>query len=331
MSDARAPVFVTGGSGFLGRRLIRVLGEGGQPVRALARSAAAREAVGRAGAEAVAGDLDDQAALRAGMAGCAVVYHGAALAEDWGDPAAFHRANVVGTENVLAAARAAGVSRLVHVSTEAVLLGGRPIVNADESWPLPARPIGLYALTKGQAEQRVLAANQPGLATMIVRPRLIWGVDDTTLLPRLCQMARAGQLVWVGGGRHLTSTCHVDNVCEGMILCAERGRGGEAYFLTDGPPVEARTFLSALIKTQGLEPGDRSVPLWLARAAAWVAEAASRTLGVPARPPLTRMAVGLFGEEVTVSDAKARRELGYQARTSIAAGLAAMQAAAGAA
>src|SRR4051812_38112289 len=118
--------FVTGGSGFVGRNLIAALRESGAQVRALARSAAAMQAVERAGAEPVAGDLDDEAAMRAGMAGCDVVFHAAAQVGDWGNFADFYRANVAGTEHVLAAARASGVPRLVHVSTEAVLVGGPP-------------------------------------------------------------------------------------------------------------------------------------------------------------------------------------------------------------
>lgn len=319
-----SPAFVTGGSGFLGRRLITTLVERGVPVRALARSEAARAAVRAAGAEAVPGDLDDGAALARGMDGAKAAFHCAAKAEDWGDPADFHRVNVRGTEAVAAAARAAGVPRLVHVSTEAVLVGGRPLVRADETWPRPARPVGLYPLTKGLAEERALAASGPDLAVTVVRPRFIWGAGDTTLLPRLRAMAEKGQFAWIGGGRHLTSTCHVANVCEGMLLAAERGGAGQIYFLTDGPPVEMRSFLSALMRTQGVDLGGRSVPRWLAHVVAAVGETASRTLGVPKTPPLTRTAVLLIGQEVTVSDEKARRELGYRALVSHEMGLAEM-------
>src|SRR5690606_25003695 len=134
--------------GFVGRNLIRALCARGDTVRALARSEAAQATVRAAGAEPVPGDLDDVAALRRGIAGCDAVYHAAAKVDDFGDPAAFERINVTGTENVLRAAEEAGGSRVVHVSTEAVLVGGPPIVNADETWPLPQHPIGLYPLTK---------------------------------------------------------------------------------------------------------------------------------------------------------------------------------------
>jgi len=313
--------FVTGGSGFVGRNLIALLKSRGNVVRALARTDAAVKTVQQLGAEPVHGDLDNVEALRNGMASCDVVFHSAAKVEDWGRYEDFYRANVVGTENVLQAARASGVRKFVHVSTEAVLAGGPPIRNADETWPRAKNPLGLYPLTKGLAEERVLAANSPELATVIVRPRFIWGKDDTSLLPQIIQAVQKGQFMWIGGGRYLTSTCHVRNVCEGTLLAAERGRGGEIYFLTDGKPIEFRYFITALLKTQNIDPGQRNVPLGLARMFARVSEAIWRGLHLNSRPPITRTAVCLIGEEVTVNDAKARRELGYAGKVSIDEGL----------
>lgn len=317
--------FVTGGSGFVGRTLIAMLRERGDSVQALARSAAAAAVVRALGAEPVRGDLDDAAALTAGMAGCAVVFHSAAQVGDWGDPAEFQRINVDGTQHVLTAAQSAGVPRLVHVSTEAVLVGGPPIVRADESWPLPAQPVGLYSLTKGLAEQRVIAANSPQLTTIVVRPRLIWGRGDTTLLPQFVHAVRSGAFAWIDGGHYQTSTCHVRNVGEALIAAAERGGGGEIYFVTDGPSVEFREFITAMVQTQGVTVPRRSVPRWLARAVAAGGERLWQLFPLPGRPPLTRNSVRLIGEEVTVCDDKARRELGYRGSVSHAAGLAAMK------
>jgi nucleoside-diphosphate-sugar epimerase len=314
-------VFVTGGSGFVGRALIDTLRARGTAVRALARSDSASGAVRAAGAEPVRGDLDDEAALRRGMEGCDAVFHSAAYVKLWGPRDDFFRVNVQGTTNVLEQARAAGVPVVVHVSTEAVLAGERPIVQADETRPLAEHPAGLYPLTKGIAEQRVRAADSPELRTVIVRPRFIWGKGDTTLLPQLVRMVQSGRFMWIDGGRHLTSTCHVANVCEGALLAAERGRGGQAYFLTDGPPVVFRDFLTDLLRTQGVVPGDRALPSWLARGLARLVETAWESLGLDGEPPVTYTAVRLTGEEVTVSDAKARRELGYVGRVTREEGL----------
>ncbi len=323
-------VFVTGGSGFLGGELIAGLCGRGVAVRALARSERAAAAIAGRGGTPVRGDLDDAAAMRAGMSGCEAVFHCAAETNDWAGAAAY-RTNVVGTEHALAAARAEGVRRLVHVSTESVLIGAgeAPLINADETRPRAARPLGWYARTKAMAEERVLAANGAGLEAMIVRPRFIWGVGDTTILPRLVRAVRSGGFMWFGGGRYRTSTAHVANVCEGLLCAAERGRGGEIYFVTDGETVEFRAFLTTLLRTQGVEPGGRSIPTPLAYALAAGSELVWRGLRLRGEPLLTRFRVRVIGEEVTVNDGKARRELGYRGRMTREEGLAAMRAAEG--
>ena len=316
--------FVTGGSGFVGRNLLAALVGRGDTVVALARSLAAMQTVRALGAEPQAGDLVDVAAMTAGMADAEVVFHCAAKVEDWGDPAEFQRINVEGTANVIEAARASGVRRLVHVSTEAVLADGTPIHDADETRPRAARPIGLYPSSKAQAEAVALAGNRDGLDVVVVRPRFIWGKGDTALLPKILEVMRKGQFAWIGGGRFLTSTCHVRNVCEGALLAAERGKPGEIYFLTDGAAVEFRGFITAMAQTQGVDPGQRGIPRGLIYALAAVCEFGWRTFPLKGRPPVSRTAVILTGEQVTVNDAKARRELGYAGLVTREAGLAEM-------
>jgi nucleoside-diphosphate-sugar epimerase len=307
--------FVTGGSGFVGRELIRTLVGKGIEVAALARSDGAAKTVADHGATPVRGDLDDTAAMQAGMAGCDVVIHAAAHVKEHGKLAEFIKINVDGTKHALAAAQAAGVKRFVHLGTEAVLAGGQPIVRADETWPYPARPVGPYPISKGAAERAVIEANRPGeFETVVVRPRFIWGKGDTSLLPTLIDAVKRKRFGWIGGGHYLTSTCHVANVVEGALLAAERGTPGQIYFLTDGAPVEFREFLTRMLATQGVDAGTREVPRWLAKTAAVLT-------GWMSNPPVTKSALALVGHEVTVVDAKARRELGYVGARSIEAGL----------
>jgi nucleoside-diphosphate-sugar epimerase len=311
--------YVTGGSGFLGKRLIAALAGRGIGVVAMARSDAAAAAVTAAGARPARGDLADRDAMTVAMRGCDAVFHAAAHVEQHGPLETFMAVNVAGTEHVLAAARATGVRRFVHIGTEAVLADGKPIVRADETRPPPDRTAGPYPFTKGLAEVAVLEANGEGLETVVVRPRFIWGKGDSSLLPQIVEAVKRGRFGWLGGGRYLTSTCHVDNVVEGALLAAERGKPGQIYFLTDGAPVEFRAFLTRLLATQGVDASAvRDVPRWLATivaiATAWMKQ-----------PPITRTALALVGHEVTVDDSKARRELGYHGTTTIDAGLAQMQ------
>ncbi|HEY4181795.1 MAG TPA: NAD-dependent epimerase/dehydratase family protein [Kofleriaceae bacterium] len=311
--------FVTGGSGFVGQHLIRVLVEKGVEVRALARSEQAAIAVRGVGAEPVRGDLDATPQMAEGMDGCDVVFHSAAKADEHGPLKAFMDANVGGTERTLAAAKKAQVGRFVHVSTEAVLADGNPLVRADETWPYPKKPMGPYAISKGAAERAVIAATNPAFDAVVIRPRFIWGQGDTSLLPKLAGAVRAGKFAWIDGGHYLTSTCHVANCCEGALLAAEKGRGGEVYFLTDGEPVDFRDFLTAYLATQGVDASkSRVAPRWLARAVA------SATAWLPT-PPVTKTAVALVSHEMTVVDTKARTELGYVGVMTKEAGLAEMK------
>jgi nucleoside-diphosphate-sugar epimerase len=299
--------FVTGGSGFVGGRLIPALKARGVEVVALARSDASAAKVEALGATAVRGDLDDKAALEAGMRGCDVVFHCAAHTDQY-DPVDVHmRITVDGTKNVLAAA---GGARVIHVGTEAVLADGKPIIRADETRPLPPTPMGAYPRTKGLAEQAAVAAG-----AVVVRPRFIWGKGDTNVMPELVRAVKSGKFGWFSGGHYRTSTTHVDNVVEGLLLAAEKGKPGEIYFISDGEPVEFRDFITRLLATQGVDAGTRSVPRWVARTlvalTSWMK-----------RPPLTRMAFALMAHEVTIDDSKARRELGYAGRKTVEEGLA---------
>lgn len=319
--------FVTGGSGFVGRALLRRLENRGDDVRALARSAESAATIEALGAEPVEGDLEATGAMAEGMAGCDVAFHVAAKTDEWGAREAFERVNVRGTENVLEAARRAGVGRLVYVSTEAVLVDGTPHRGVDESGPMPADPVTLYAETKGRAERLVRSADGDGLTTVAVRPPTVWGPDDTSVGAKFARAVESGRFAWIAGGRYPISTGYVENVIEGLVLAAEaEGVGGEAYFVTDGEPIEFRAFITELLEARGLTPGDRSLPRPLAKALARGGDRLWRGLGLRGQPPLTPSYVYLFGLPMTIDDSKAREELGYEPPVSRAEGLEAVRA-----
>jgi len=314
--------FVTGGSGFIGGKLVERLAAEGRPVRALARSDGAAERVAALGAEPVRGDLADRASLAAGAAGASVAFHLAAHLGEWGPWSAFERGNVEGTENALAGCAEAGIGRFVHCGTEAALMAGEPLVGVDETAPLRPDSRAPYPATKARAELAVREANREGFETVALRPRFVWGKGDTTLLPEMVATVQAGRFAWVGGGRNVTDTAHVDNVVEGLILAAEKGRPGEAYFVTDGEPVTFREFVTELLRTQGIEPPDRSLPAWMATPMARVCEAAWKLLPLPGEPPMTTFRAWLLTQECTIDISKARAELGYEPLVSHEQGLA---------
>jgi nucleoside-diphosphate-sugar epimerase len=325
VTSAPTTAFVTGGSGFIGGALVRRLVAEGCRVRALARSDRSTAAVSELGAEPVAGDLADREAMEAGAAGCEAAYHLAAHLGTWGTREQFERDNVTGTENALAACRAAGVRRFVHCGTEAALIAGEPLIEVDETAPLRPDSKALYSSTKALAEQAVRRASVDGFEAIVLRPRFVWGAGDTTLLPGILALIDRGSFAWIGGGRQLTDTTHVDNVVEGLLLAAEKGRAGEAYFVTDGDRVVFREFVSALIETRGVEPPTRTVPAPLAEGLAAVSETAWRLLHLGGEPPATRFAVWVSSQECTIDISKARSELGYEPVKDRESGLAEMR------
>jgi nucleoside-diphosphate-sugar epimerase len=137
----------------------------------------------------------------------------------------------------------------------------------------------------------------------------------------MAEMVRTGRFARVGGGRQRTSTTHVDNAVEGLVLAAQRGAPGGVYFVTDGRPVVFREFVTRLIETQGVTPTGRSIPAPVANAVATVGETAWRLLALPGRPPLTRLAVWLSALETTIDITRARTELGYTPVRTIDEGL----------
>ncbi|MEA2458853.1 MAG: hypothetical protein QOC95_1825 [Thermoleophilaceae bacterium] len=314
--------FVTGGSGFIGGRLIERLRSEGWEVRALSRSQRSADTVRALGAEPVPGDISSAAAIRSGAAGCAHAFHAAAHLGDWGEREDFIRDNVQGTYNVLSGTAAAGVERFVHVGTEAALLVGQPLVNVDETAPLRPDSPSLYPSTKALAEQAVRQANRTGtFETVVVRPRFVWGVGDGTVLPSIVDSVKSGQFRWVGGGHHRTSTTHVDNTVEGLWLGAVRGQPGAAYFVTDGEPVEFRDFVTRLLATQGVDAPEGELPLPVARLLAGAGEAAWKRFPLKGAPPLTRMALWVSSLECTIDISRARSELGYEPVRTVAEGL----------
>jgi nucleoside-diphosphate-sugar epimerase len=314
--------FVTGGSGFVGGHLIRRLITDGHDVVALARSQAATSRVEQLGAMAARGDLADPDALTASMAGCEVVFHCAALVGSHLDAREAEEANVVGTVNVVKASIAAGARRLVHLSTESVLIDGRLLDGVDESVPVPASGhLSEYARTKALAEQIVLAANGELIETIALRPRLVWGPEDQTWLPGLVEKVESGVFRWVDDGVHPGSTCHVFNVVEALALAADGGTPGNAYFITDGPPRPFKDFARAYLLTAGVEVGDGSVPGWLMRGAASLLESVWRVLPVSSPPPINRVEAYMVSHPQVFDDGRARRELGYRPVISVEQGL----------
>lgn len=301
-------LFVTGGSGFVGQALVtRLAAE--HRVTALARSDEAAEVVRACGATPVAADLESIGAHH--LSGVDVVVHCAALVSDWAPPGEFERVNVDGTRKMLSAAREAGVRRFVHMSSDSVLFDGSELVDVDEDTPYPDSTGYPYAVSKRRSEQIVRAANASDFETVCVRPVLVWGPNDTSILPVLVEMVDRGAFVWVDRGTNRISTTHVANVVAGTVRAIEHGRPGAVYFLTDGPPTTHREFFTQYLATVGRTVGSRSLPAGVVRSIGSALDRTWRLVRPRSQPPLSREAAATLAATITVSSSRAHDELGF--------------------
>lgn len=315
-------ILVTGGSGFLGSRLVPRLVAEGHEVFAMARSSAADDKVRSLGATPVRGDMDNPGGMP--MPPVNAVIHLAAHFRFAGPRAPYFRVNVDGTKALLKAAQAAGVSSFVYLTAAAVIMDdrGSPICNADERTPTFPDSFSPYIASKATSEAGVLAANRPGFRTIAIRPPGIWGPGDA-FSRNIPHAIRSGQFAFIGRGDYPYSTCHVDNVAEALICALDRGEGGKAYFVRDPDNTTFRAFVDGLAKLQGLSIDKlRSVPYAMAFFMGRLMELGARLRRSHQDPPLTRTMVRLIGREFTIDDSAARRDLGYVGRITRLEGLA---------
>jgi nucleoside-diphosphate-sugar epimerase len=293
-------------------------------VRSLSRGR--HPALDALGVEQHQGDVADPAAVSRAAAGCDVVFHVAARAGLGGRYRDYHRANVVGTENVLAACRQHGVPRLVYTSSPSVVFDGRDMEGVDESVPYPSHYEAHYPRTKSLAEQAVLRANGPTLATVALRPHLIWGPGDNHLVPRLLARARAGRLRRVGKKSKLIDSTYVDNAADAHLLAADRlhpgsPATGRAYFVSNGEPVPLWDLVNRILAAASLPPVTRAVPAGVAYAAGWLLESVYGLLRLGGEPPMTRFLARELATAHWFDLSAARRDLGYEPSVSLDEGL----------
>lgn len=319
-------ILVTGGGGFLGQGLCRALTARGHAVTSFQRTF--YPALEQLGVRQTLGDLADAAAVRAACADHDAIFHNAAKAGAWGSYQSYYDANVRGTENVLAACRAHGITKLVYTSTPSVTHAGRtPVEGGNEiNTPYGTHFKAAYAATKTIAEKAVLAANDAQLATVALRPRLIWGPGDNQLLPRLAERARSGRLRFIAGGHNKMDTTYIDNAVQAHVdafdhLAPGAACAGNAYFISNGEPLPVREIVNGLLQAAGVAPIDKSIPYSVAYAAGALLESAWHLLPLQGEPPMTRFLAEQLSTPHWYDISAARRDFGYAPTVTIAEGL----------
>jgi nucleoside-diphosphate-sugar epimerase len=320
------PTFITGASGFIGGKIAERLLAEGRRVRVLARRPLPHlEALG---AEVIPGDLDNREALRRGCFGAETVFHVAGRVGVWGPRREFFDVNVGGTQNVINACREGRVPRLVYTSSPSVVYNGGDLAGLDESAPLCTAAPCAYPTSKAAAEREVLAAHGTSLATVALRPHLVWGPGDKNVVPRVLALARTGRLKIIGSGRNKVDVTHISNVVDAHLLAegalAQPGHaaGGKAYFITNGEPVILWDWINQLLRGVGIPEITKHVPLSVAYAAGGLMEGLWRVLPLKGEPPMTRFVAKEMATDHWFDISAARRDLCYNPLVTMADGTA---------
>lgn len=315
---------VSGATGFFGGHLVMALQAQGFHVRALARKTSDVTNLTALGVEIVYGDLSDAESLQKAAAGQRYVFHTAGKVSDWGERHEFFAANEGGTARVIEACKRAGVERLVYISSLTVLGLPHDGRTVDETTPYGVDANDAYSASKIAGERLALAAHsQSGLSVTVVRPGVIWGPGDITIIPRFAALLRRGMMVYPSGGHNLIIMSQVRNLAAGVILAAKTATaGGQIYHITDGEELTARQALVGLANAMGVAPPRLSVPYCAVYGVGTIMELAAKAMCRVEPPVITRYAVRLVSCHCRYKIDKARHDLGYVPLVSFRTGIA---------
>ena len=326
MGEGKAEMraLVTGGGGFLGKAIVRLLRARGMEVRSFSRSP--HPALEALGATHICGTLSDVEALAGAMDDCDIVYHVAAKAGVWGRYEEFFDANVLGTRNVIAACRKQGVERLVYTSSPSVVFDGKDMAGVDESTPYPRHFESYYPQTKAEAEGLVLAANDGTLATVSLRPHLIWGPEDNHLVPRIIERGRLGALRKIGLKECLVDTIYIDNAAEAHLMAADKLAigskvAGKTYFISQAEPLPLWDIVNRILAAAKIPPVTRTISPGLAYGIGWMLEKVYGTFGIKGEPRMTRFLAKELSTSHWFDISAAQRDFGYRPKISIDEGM----------
>lgn len=307
-------ILITGGSGFIGARYVEHLASRADVnVSFCARLRRDIHWADTSHAHYFQGDLLDVPFVNHICKNMDVVVHCAGLTGMWGDYDPFYLANVVTTENIIAACQYAGVQRLVNISTPGIYFDYRDHLNIAEDF-LPDQFFDNYPRTKYQAERRVALAHCDTLRTLSLRPRMVLGRGDHSIFPRLLNLAERQMLRRIGAGRNIVSVTSAGNLMHALDCAVFGGDNvyGDVYNIANPQPVKLWTLVDELLVKAGYRPLEKSTPFGTAMALGWAHEAWYRVLRKQEEPPVTRTKVAVMTKSMTLGIEKARRKLGYR-------------------
>ncbi|MFB2772044.1 NAD-dependent epimerase/dehydratase family protein [Pelatocladus sp. BLCC-F211] len=303
-------IFVTGGSGFLGKRLIKRLIRDNNNVTALARSDSAQKTIEQLGAKVIKGNLDKINEWEAQLLGQDIVIHCAAPVEFWGPWDKFYQEITLATKNLLISASQMNVKKFIYISSESVLQDVSPLIDIDETYPYPAEPNSYYGKAKKLAEAEILKFSTD-MECIILRPTYIWGKGDKT--PQtLAEKVKSGQFLWIDNGECVIETVHVDNLVEAISLACVKGENKEIYIVTDDDPITVRDYFTKLFNINGINPPNTNLPSFVVNYLANILEAIWKLFKIKTVPPLSRFEISFVAMPRKYNISKVKRELGYK-------------------
>ena len=327
--EAGMKAVVTGGGGFLGKAVVKKLLEKGLKVRTFSRKK--YKELEDLGVECFTGEISDGDAVLNACEGMDIVFHVAAKAGIEEPYEEYLRINYHGTERVVEACKKHGIRKLVYTSSPSVVFDGKNMEGVDESVPYPAHYEAHYPKTKAMAERHVLNSNSSELATVALRPHLIWGPGDNHLGPRLIAKAKAGKLRIVGDGQNKVDTIYIENAADAHIQAAEKLAprsivSGKVYFISQADPRPISEIINAILKAAGLEPVDRMISPKVAWFAGLVIEKTWKLgytlFGFVSEPPLNRWVANEMATAHWFDISAAKRDFGFVPKVSIDEGMA---------
>jgi nucleoside-diphosphate-sugar epimerase len=316
-------IIVTGGGGFLGSALLKALKKDGHKLRTINRGSYPE--LDSLGITVLKGDLADYATTLEALRGVDTVFHVAAKPGVWGPYAEYFDANVKATMNILRACRELGIRRLIYTSSPSVTFAGNDQDNVDESVEYPDHYLAAYPETKAKAEQLVLEANDEDLATVSLRPHLIWGPGDRHLIPRVLDKAHKGRLRLIGKADKLVDAVFIDNAVQAHLCAFERlsqrsAIAGKAYFIGNNEPWPMQKILNSILSSADLPPVKKHISFRAAWIIATMIEYVYTLLRIKSEPPLTRFMVAQLNTAHWYNPTASQTELGYYPKISMQEG-----------
>ncbi|MBY9079356.1 NAD-dependent epimerase/dehydratase family protein [Paenibacillus sp. CGMCC 1.18879] len=312
-------IFITGGTGFLGKSVVKRLLADNKELHMLVRSPEKAEHINNSNVNLIKGTLENIHEWQHKLAGMDVVIHMAAPVVFWGKWSMYQKLVIDATVDLLKYTEMNKVKKFIYISSESVLQDKKDLLNIDESCPYPKEPNSYYGKSKMIAEKKILESPSK-VERIILRPTFIWG-NEVAAIQAMISKVKQGTFSWIDHGNTIIEMVHVDNVAEAIALAVHKGKDKDVLFVTDDNPKKAKEFFTDMLSTQGIAIPDKSLPRFIARPVASVTEFMWRVLKLKNDPPITRFDLAFVSMPRSYRIDQIKNKLGYKPVVSYQEGL----------